>query len=269
VEHRDHRATAAVRAYDRLAHEQSPSWCPGAPAGRGVAATAAPASGAGPVPGGRAGVVPAAAQQRRDVAAELFGCSQSTVSRRWRALCPLVRDVLPSWKARSLPRSPAAGCSVDGFLARTGNRDGVPLYCGKRHTSGSTCRLVSPDGRIVDTGDPLPGSRHDARAFVDSGIAERWAAHYAPSGPGMTGDKGYLGTGIITPDRKPPETTRPRRRRRTTPGQPHPRRRRTRHRPPQELEDPQDRLSRPADRVPRPATHRHPTGDLPSMGMTV
>jgi hypothetical protein len=41
-------------------------------------------------------------------------------------------------------------------------------------------------------------------AFFISGIAERWAGHYAPGGPGMIGDGGYQGTGPITPHKKPP-----------------------------------------------------------------
>jgi hypothetical protein len=50
----------------------------------------------------------------------------------------------------------------------------------------------------------VPGARHDSAAFYLSGIAERWATHYAPGGPGMIGDGGYQGTGPITPAKKPP-----------------------------------------------------------------
>jgi hypothetical protein len=39
-------------------------------------------------------------------------------------------------------------------------------------------------------GDPVPGARHDAAAFFVSGLAERLSGHYAPGGPGMTGDGG-------------------------------------------------------------------------------
>src|SRR5262245_45678390 len=142
----------------------------------------------------------------QDVAAELFGCSQSTVSRRWRALCPLVREVLAELESQVTAQESRSGLLVDGFLAPTGNRAGMSeLFSGKRHTAGFNVQAVtSLDGRIVDTGDPQPGARHDSKAFVESGIADRWAGHYAPGGPGMTGDKGYLGCGIITPDRKPP-----------------------------------------------------------------
>jgi hypothetical protein len=50
----------------------------------------------------------------------------------------------------------------------------------------------------------MPGARHDAAALHLSGIGQRWAGHYTTGGPGMTGDLGYLGTGVITPGRKPP-----------------------------------------------------------------
>src|SRR5438552_1923622 len=60
------------------------------------------------------------------------------------------------------------------------------------------------DAGLADAGEPVPGARHDAAAFFVSGIAERWAAHYAPSGPGMIGDGGYQGTGPITPAKRPP-----------------------------------------------------------------
>ncbi|MEU0153174.1 hypothetical protein ABZ071_14850, partial [Micromonospora fulviviridis] len=60
------------------------------------------------------------------------------------------------------------------------------------------------DGRVADVGEPVNGARHDAAAFFISGIAERWAGHLAPNGPGMIGDGGYQGTGPITPHKKPP-----------------------------------------------------------------
>jgi hypothetical protein len=198
----------------------------------------------------------------QDVAGELFGCSQSTVSRLWRGLHPVV------------PRRA-------GRAGRSGRRAGVPQRAAgrwvprpdrqPRRGARAVLRQATrqrvqraggdqPRRRLIDTGDPLPGSRHDRKAFVDSGIAERFAGHYAPGGLGMTGDKGYLGTGIITADRKPPggELTDAQKAVQHL-GQPHPRRRRTWNRTPEELEDPQDWLPRPAIRVSRPATHRYQT----------
>ncbi|WP_347404876.1 transposase family protein [Micromonospora sp. WMMD1102] len=56
---------------------------------------------------------------------------------------------------------------------------------------------------MVDTGLPVPGARHDSRALAESGIADRWANHLQPGGPGMVADLGYLGTAAITGHRKP------------------------------------------------------------------
>jgi hypothetical protein len=44
---------------------------------------------------------------------------------------------------------------------------------------------------------------NDSRAFTESGIATRWNSHHTPNGPGMIGDKGYQGTGLNTPYKKP------------------------------------------------------------------
>ena len=52
-------------------------------------------------------------------------------------------------------------------------------------------------------GEPCPGAMHDSLAFVESGIAERWREHYESEEIQMIGDKGYQGTGIITPVKKP------------------------------------------------------------------
>ena len=58
--------------------------------------------------------------------------------------------------------------------------------------------LVLPGGRLVRASDPYPGSMHDVAALDASGLLEgidpsRWIA-----------DKGYVGRGMITPHKKPP-----------------------------------------------------------------
>jgi hypothetical protein len=54
---------------------------------------------------------------------------------------------------------------------------------------------------------PGPGTRHDSKALTESGIADRWASHLQPGGPGMLADLGYLGTAAITGTRKPAALT--------------------------------------------------------------
>ncbi|MFI6333312.1 transposase family protein [Micromonospora chersina] len=95
---------------------------------------------------------------------------------------------------------------VDGFLAPTGERAGVVgMFSGKRRQVGFNVQAVADlAGRLVDTGLPVPGARHDSKALTESGIADRWASHLRPDGPGMLADLGYLGTNAITGTRKPP-----------------------------------------------------------------
>jgi len=75
----------------------------------------------------------------------------------------------------------------------------------QKHFNGQNVQAIADlDELVVDVGEPVPGTRHDGAAFWLSGIAERWHDYYQPGGMGMTGDRGYIGCGIITPERKPP-----------------------------------------------------------------
>lgn len=141
-----------------------------------------------------------------DVVAEVFGCSQATITRYHHVLHPILRWVTRPEVDEQLARAGREGVLVDGFVAPVGEREGYDgLFSGKKHLSGQNVQVVADlDGRVADVGDPVPGARHDAAAFHISGIAERWAGHYAPGGPGMIGDGGYRGTGVRTPDRRPP-----------------------------------------------------------------
>ena len=58
--------------------------------------------------------------------------------------------------------------------------------------------LVLPDGRLVWASDPYPGSMHDVAAPDASGLLDG----IDPSG--WIADKGYIGRGMITPHKKPP-----------------------------------------------------------------
>ena len=58
--------------------------------------------------------------------------------------------------------------------------------------------LVLPSGRLVRASDPYPGSMHDVAALDASGLLDG----IDPSG--WIADKGYIGRGMITPHKKPP-----------------------------------------------------------------
>jgi len=141
-----------------------------------------------------------------DVVGEVFGCSQATITRYHELLHPILRWVTQPEVDERYQRAQREGVLVDGFVAPVGERDGYDgLFSGKKHLCGCNVQVIADlDGHVADVGDPVPGARHDAVAFFISGIAERWASHNAPDGPGMLGDGGYQGTGAITPARKPP-----------------------------------------------------------------
>lgn len=141
-----------------------------------------------------------------DVVGEIFGCSQSTITRYQQILQPILRWVTRPELDEQLERARREGVLIDGFIAPVGEREHCHgLFSGKKHVSGQNVQVIADlDGRVADVGDPANGARHDAAAFFISGIAERWAAHLAPGGPGMIGDSGYQGTGPVTPAKKPP-----------------------------------------------------------------
>ena len=128
--------------------------------------------------------------------------------------------------------------------------------------------LVLPSGRLVWASDPYPGSMHDVAALDASGLLEG----IDPSG--WIADKGYVGRGMITPHKKPPngelseaaeEANKSINRIRRT--------ERAHHRPHQVLENPPHRLPPPpahirTDRHRRTLTLRlqnHPLNKLHSM----
>jgi DDE superfamily endonuclease len=153
-----------------------------------------------------------------EVVAEVFGAAQATITRYHQVLGPILRWVRYPETEQRLAQAQREGVLVDGLVAPVGDRDGsADLFSGTKHINGQNVQVVSDlDGRVADVGDPVPAARHDSAALHISGIAKRWAGHYAPGGPGMTGDKGHQGTGIITPTRSPLVATSAPPRRRTT-----------------------------------------------------
>jgi hypothetical protein len=136
---------------------------------------------------------------------EIFGCSGSTVENYIDELEVLVDDILTPLYDEIREQAHREAVLVDGLVVPVGERFiRDDLFSGKKHINGMNVQYVCTlAGIIGDVGDPCPGSMHDSRAFEESGIAVRWADHYKPDGLGMTGDKGYQGTGINTPYKKP------------------------------------------------------------------
>lgn len=130
-----------------------------------------------------------------DVLGELFGCGSTTVERYQDELEVLIDVVLSPLYDEIRDQARRGAVLVDGLVAPVGERDGTEdLFSDKKGFCGINIQFVATlGGRLADVGDPCPGARHDSRAFRESGIAERWAGHYAADGPGMMGTKGTKG----------------------------------------------------------------------------
>ena len=89
---------------------------------------------------------------------------------------------------------------VDGTLLPCLDwRDRRDLWSAKHGRAGMNVQiLVRLDGGFMWTSDPYPGSMHDVAALDASGLLE------GIDHSGWIGDKGYVGRGMITPHKKPP-----------------------------------------------------------------
>ena len=121
---------------------------------------------------------------------ELFGCSQPAVSRLVGRLVPAIATVPTGHSQHVADRELRSTVRVDGFLAPTGDRREhtytAGMYSGRRHRCGFNVQVVgSHHGTLVLTGAPQPGAVHDARAWRESGLAERFTGRLdADGGPG-------------------------------------------------------------------------------------
>ena len=91
--------------------------------------------------------------------AELFGCSQPTVSRLIGRLAPVITTVLTPNAEQMAAKELRSTVRVDGFLAPIGDRREDTytsgMYSGKRHRCGFNIQVVgSAHGRLVLVGDP-------------------------------------------------------------------------------------------------------------------
>lgn len=139
------------------------------------------------------------------VAGAVFGVSQSTVSRRWDLLRPVIGDVLAEFVPHPAQvAGTGGGVLVDGTLCPTWDWRAIPgLFSGKHKQAGMNIQLAATcDGKLAGVGaHPVPGARHDAYAFEASGLK---AALVGVASTG--GDLGYVGVdGIdLVPHKTPP-----------------------------------------------------------------
>lgn len=135
-----------------------------------------------------------------EVLAELHGVSQPTISRAINRIEPVIAAVLAPCVPDPQEVPDGLVVLVDGTLAPCWSwADAPELFSGKHHRTGHNHQVgASLTGRLLFLTDPLPGKTHDARAFRDSRLAN------ALDTSNGIADKGYLGTGMLTPFRKPP-----------------------------------------------------------------
>ncbi|WP_079143256.1 transposase family protein [Streptomyces noursei] len=137
----------------------------------------------------------------QEVAAELFGISQATVSRRWTALLPMVEKVLATHVPDPTEASAGRIVLVDGTLVTTWDwsSEGTTMFSGKHRDTGFNLQIAATlAGDLLAVSAPVPGSRHDMHAWRQSHFPEAFAEREG------IGDLGYAGSRLFTPRRKPP-----------------------------------------------------------------
>jgi DDE superfamily endonuclease len=140
----------------------------------------------------------------QELAGDIFGCSQSTVSRRWDLIRPVIGAVLAAFVPVPAQILGTKGTAlVDGTIAPAWDWKAIPgLFSGKAGYAGINLQIAATlDGRLAAVGPvPVHGARHDAHAFAASGLKDLLAGHEA------AGDLGYTGVDGITivPFRTPP-----------------------------------------------------------------
>jgi hypothetical protein len=130
----------------------------------------------------------------QELIAELLFVDQSTISRAISDLEEIIAEALDEF-VPELPEEIEGRVAIaDGSLCPCWSwADAPELYSGKHKTTGHTHQFVCDlFGHLMHISDPLPGSTHDAKAIHETGLSELLGDDNA------IGDKGYIGTGIIT-----------------------------------------------------------------------
>jgi hypothetical protein len=139
-----------------------------------------------------------------EVWAEIFGVSQSCISRYIKRLTPVIADAMKDERPTAEEATEAARGAitlVDGTLWPCWSWSGAKdLWAGKYKTTGHGSLIITNyDGDILYVSDPVTGNRHDMGKLSDSESEKILKA-----AGGVFGDKGFIGTDYITtPIRKP------------------------------------------------------------------
>ncbi|MBX9399420.1 transposase [Streptomyces sp. TRM72054] len=139
-------------------------------------------------------------------AAELFGISQATVSRRWTSLLPVVEKALAGHVPDPAEASAGRVVRIDGTFIPTWDwaSEGTTMFSGKHRDTGFNLQIAATlAGDLLAVSAPVHGSRHDTYAWRQSSFPDVFADRES------MGDLGYIGTGMLTARRKPPGRDRP------------------------------------------------------------
>jgi len=135
--------------------------------------------------------------------AEIFDTSQSTISRVITEVTPLIERATAQFRpAAEEAKAAVSGQTVlvDGFLAPCWSWRGIPeLWSGKHKTTGFNSQVVANlAGDVLFVSEPVTGHNHDMTALSETETADIIALAFS----GIA-DKGYQGSGYITPIKKP------------------------------------------------------------------
>ena len=140
----------------------------------------------------------------QEVWAEIFDTSQPVISDVIATLTPLIEEATEEDRPTAEEAEEAAvreqTVLVDGFLAPTWSwRDRPDLWSGKHKTTGFNVQAVATlRGDLIFVSEPVAGHNHDMTALAETETAGVMATAFSG-----IGDKGYQGSGFITPFKKP------------------------------------------------------------------
>lgn len=139
----------------------------------------------------------------QELLGDLHNISQPTISRIVTTIVPIIEEVLQEFVpsvADAIELVKGEACLVDGTITPCWSyRNHHELWSWKHGITGFNTQVISLlDGEPIYISDPLPGKTHDTAAYHQTPVAEI----IRNSGGGIA-DKGYQGTEMATPRKKP------------------------------------------------------------------
>jgi urease accessory protein UreF len=135
----------------------------------------------------------------QEMIASVFGVGQATISRILAQLVPAIEAVLEDFVPDLATAAAGRATVVDGTVTPCWNwANARDRFSGKHRRPGHNHQVVVDlSGNLLHISDPQPGSVHDIEALRRSSIP------HALDLQGALADKGYIGSTMITPKRKP------------------------------------------------------------------